>query len=70
MRVHYFSDAGDGTTRATVRFYINGFLMEEFERDMERNDIWEAGSIRWEGGEGVVLEEDVQNYVTPAWDCY
>ena len=56
VRVHYFDDNGDGAVTATVRYYIHGLLEAEVSRVLERDEVWNAGIVKWP--EGVIIEED------------
>jgi hypothetical protein len=49
MRVHYFDDHGDGAVTATVRVYLASDPTPVFQasRLMNRNDVWDVGTIRW-----------------------
>ena len=67
VRVHYFDDNGDGIVTATVRFYLNGLLEEEFSRVLARDEVWNAGIVRWD--QGVVIEEEEDPATAPRRSC-
>ncbi len=69
IRVHYFEDGGDGSTTATVRVYIEGFLERTFERVMDRNDVWDVAFIRWDDSP-TVNEIDAELYTAPTRSCF
>lgn len=58
VRVHYFDDNGDGAVTATVRFYLNGVMTDQYARVLDRDEVWEVGTIRWP--DAVVIEEDTE----------
>ncbi|MCB9766248.1 MAG: hypothetical protein H6739_41115, partial [Alphaproteobacteria bacterium] len=67
VRVHYFDDNGDGAVTATVRFYLYGNLEATYSRVMDRNEIWEVGTIRWP--DAVVIDEDNEPYPASVRTC-
>ncbi|MCB9741605.1 MAG: choice-of-anchor D domain-containing protein [Alphaproteobacteria bacterium] len=67
VRVHYFDDNNDGAVTATVIFYLNGVEEERYSRVLDRNDIWEVGTIRWP--DAVVIEEDNEPYAATQRVC-
>ncbi|MCB9797182.1 MAG: choice-of-anchor D domain-containing protein [Alphaproteobacteria bacterium] len=67
VRVHYFDDNNDGAVTATVIFYINGVEEARYARVLDRNDVWEVGTIRWP--DGVVVEEDNTPYPATVRQC-
>lgn len=69
VRVHYFDPNGAGDTVATVRFYIDGVLAEEFQQTMDSSkQVWNAGIVRWP--QRVVAAESEALTTTNVADCY
>ncbi len=60
VRVHYFEDNGGGPTTATVRIYLDQVLQGTWTQQLERNDVWTLGYVRWRNGgkDAVVVELD------------
>ena len=56
--VHYFLDNGGGYTTATVRFYLDGSLVEETSALMEGRDLWKVGTITWPDATVTLTGED------------
>jgi hypothetical protein len=68
VRVHYFEDNNSGASTATVRFYIDGLLFDEFSKVLTRNQIWDVGTIKWP--DGVVVEETTPLYEAQRRACW
>jgi len=68
VRVHYFEDNNNGASTATVRFYLDGELFDQFSRVLTRNQIWDVGTIKWP--DGVVIEENADPYDAEKRDCW
>lgn len=47
VRVHYFDEHGDDAVVATVKVYLNGALAATRDQVLHRNQVWDAGEIRW-----------------------
>lgn len=57
--VHYFSDdTFDHVTEAEVRIFVNGFEVEEMERELVANQVWDVGTFDWSGASGSFLPSD------------
>ena len=67
VRVHYFDDNGDGFVTATVRFYLNGVLEDEVSRVLARDEVWNAGIVRWP--DAVIVEEEGDPAPAPRRSC-
>ncbi len=67
VRVHYFDDNGDGVVTATVRFYLNGELDTEVSKVLDRDEVWNAGIVRWP--DAVVVQEDEDPAPAPRRSC-
>ncbi|MAA80220.1 MAG: hypothetical protein CL916_13280 [Deltaproteobacteria bacterium] len=50
VNVHYFSDLGVGQTTATIRIYLSGVLVGQYNQEMNHNQVWNVGFIRWSTG--------------------
>lgn len=50
LNVHYFSDLGVGQTTATIRIYLAGVLVGQYNQEMNHNQVWNVGFIRWSTG--------------------
>ena len=50
--VHYFSDDGFAETEAEVRLFVNGAEVEERERELIANQVWDVGVFDWSGPSG------------------
>ena len=50
LNVHYFSDLGVGQTTATIRIYLSGVLVGQYSQEMNHNQVWDVGFIRWSTG--------------------
>ena len=46
-RVHYFSDNGAASTNATVRVFLTGQLVGQYNLMMAHNEVWTVGFVRW-----------------------
>jgi hypothetical protein len=58
--VHYFSDHGNGQTVATLRVYVYGNLVAEYNRLISDQDWWQVGVVEWPAGGGPTwTEQDV-----------
>ena len=68
VRVHYFEDNNSGASTATVRFYIDGLLFDEFSKILTRNQVWDAGIVKWP--DGVVIEESTPLYEAEKRTCW
>lgn len=68
VRVHYFEDNNSGASTATVRFYIDGLLFDEFSKVLTRNQVWDAGIVKWP--DGVVVEESTPLYEAEKRTCW
>jgi hypothetical protein len=68
VRVHYFEDNNSGASTATVRFYIDGELFDQYSRVLTRNQIWDVGTIKWP--DGVVVEENADPYEAEKRTCW
>lgn len=58
VRVHYYEDENEGSSVATVRFYVYGSLAEEVSYTLSRNEVWDVGYIRWPYGYVVLVDEE------------
>lgn len=58
VRVHYYEDESEGSSVATVRFYVYGSLAEEVTRSLSRNEVWDVGWIRWPYGYVVLVDDE------------
>ena len=45
--VHYFDDHGDFAVTAKARIWLEGALIWEGAKVLERNDAWQVGTINW-----------------------
>ncbi len=51
--VHYYSDAGNGSSTPTVEIHIAGQLAGTFNRpNFSCNQVWHVGTINWNGTNG------------------
>ncbi len=67
VKVHYFTDNGDGTVTATVKVYLYGVLAAERSQAMDRNQVWDAGQILWP--DGLYVDETTAPYTAPRRGC-
>jgi hypothetical protein len=56
--VHYFSDDGYGETHADVRFWVNGSMVLEMERDITANQLWDLAIIDWTNVDANITRTD------------
>ena len=67
IRVHYYADEGGGTTTATVTVWVAGVLADSRSAELEHNNVWEVGYVRFPDQvfvpDGTVIED------APARDC-
>jgi hypothetical protein len=66
VRVHYFSDRGANRSMATVRIWLNGRLFDEHSAELNHNQVWDVGYIRWPDAvfvpdEAPIYEADVRS---------
>ncbi len=67
VRVHYYKDNGSNRTDATVRIWLNGSLRSEYTREMNHNDVWDVGYIRWP--DAVFVPDDAELYKAETREC-
>lgn len=70
VMVHYFDDNGDGRQQATVRIYLNGSVLPDYEvsQILERDQVWEVAEVRWPAA--TVAPLSVTPYPAEARNCY
>lgn len=67
VKVHYFSDHGDGNVTATVNIFTYGVLVASYQRLMSLNDVWDVAEVRFPEGLPVELSTDL--YDSPLRGC-
>jgi len=68
VRVHFFGSASGDDTTATIRVYLRGELAAEYERVMEKNDVWDVTVIDWPDKTSSELSTDLYSATTT--NCY
>ncbi len=67
IMVHYYTDNGDGDLTATVKVYLYGVLAGEASSAMKRDQVWNAGQIKWP--DGLYVEQSDAPYTAPRRTC-
>ena len=67
-RVHFFGSASGDDTTATIRIYLRGELAAEYEKVMEKNDVWDVAVIDWPDKTSTKLETELYSAVNS--NCY
>jgi len=68
VRVHYFTQWGDGDVTATVNIWTYGSLELSTSRVMGYNDVWEVALVDFPSG--LPYEESTDLYTTSVRTCY
>lgn len=68
IRAHYFQDNGAGLSEATVKIYVAGEEVAEFDQELSHNQVWEVGYVRWP--QGYVIEEGGQPFASDDRACF
>lgn len=50
--VHYYADNRTGSSRASVEVHAAGTLLGVFDHTLDCDDLWEVGTIQWDGASG------------------
>lgn len=50
LAVHYFEDNGGTTGTALVETYVSGVLVSSETQLLNRNELWEVGTVSWPAG--------------------
>ncbi len=67
IRVHYFTQNGDGDVAAHVAVYTYGLLAAEYDAVLTRDKVWDVAYVRWP--EGLVVEEYTELYSPTRRTC-
>ncbi|MFH1531888.1 MAG: hypothetical protein ABIK09_14275, partial [Pseudomonadota bacterium] len=68
--VHYWNDHGYGASYATIRVYINAFLVFEVaDVALADKDMWEVCTVEWPSGAVQVVTDPTGQYkITPDYN--
>jgi hypothetical protein len=66
--VHYFSDRDGGQSEALVTVWLDGTRVKQAAMDMEHNDTWLLGYVRWP--DKVFLDTEETSEDSPYRACY
>jgi hypothetical protein len=70
LLVHFFNDNGGGDTTATLRVYLDGVMIAEESRFLEKRDLWDVGYIYWNNGAGQFVVENETPVPAQQFSCY
>lgn len=59
VRVHAFDDGDDGDVTANVSLFLDGALEWSGSKVLERNEVWEVGTVNWPDKTFAVSTEDL-----------
>ena len=69
VRVHYWQQNGDEAVAATVHVWVDGVEAFSDSQIMTRNQVWEVGTINWDGANNDFLPGITSPYDAGARGC-